>query len=144
MSDAQFSAFLAACRDELTGLQAQFQQRIQSSSDWFYNLSDCTLRIGGQSFQVTPIGTYSHEYGSWLWGWANEEFPLQAREASRHLQALYTLTGFRVFCDPGVEVSDCDAQDFSAMAIHCLGAIGVFRVPGAPTLFLAVHDATRQ
>lgn len=58
---------MAACRDELASLQPNFQRRIQGGDQWFYDLSDCTLRIGDQSFPITPIGTYSAEYQSWLW-----------------------------------------------------------------------------
>jgi hypothetical protein len=146
MSDGQFSAFLAACRNELAGVQARFQQRIRDAGQWFYDLSDCTLRIGGQSFSITPIGTYSAEYQSWLWAWANDEFPLLAREASKRLQTLHTVTGFHVFTNPGIGASANEADDFVALSVHSLGAIGFFRVPSesrqASTLFLAVHERT--
>jgi hypothetical protein len=140
MSDEQFSAFVAGCHDELAHLQPKFQHRIHGSGRWDYNLADCTLRIGDHLFPITPIGTHSAERQSWLWAWANEDFPLRARETSKCLQSLQTLTGFRVFTSPGIGASDSDAQTFSALSVHCLGAIGVFRVPGSPTLFLAVHE----
>lgn len=142
MSDEEFAAFLAACRAELATLQPQFQHRIREGGQWFYDLSERTLNIGEQSFSITPIGTHSAERQSWLWAWANEEFPLPARDASKQLQSLYTHTGFRVFTIPGIPASVGDAQDFVAMAVHSLGAIGFFRVPSdasTPTLFLAVH-----
>ncbi|MGC3989859.1 MAG: hypothetical protein QM796_09320 [Chthoniobacteraceae bacterium] len=144
MSDEQFSAFVAACRDELAHLQPRFQQRILGSDQWHYDLADCTLRIGDHSFPITPIGTHSPERHSWLWAWANEDFPLRAREASKSLQSLQNLTGFRVFTSPGIAASDSDAQVFSALAVRCLRAIGIFRVPGAPTLFLAVHEPPKS
>lgn len=144
MSDEQFSAFLAACRDELAKLQPQFQRRIHGGGQWFYDLSDCTLRIGNHSFSMTPIGTHSPEHQSWLWAWANEEFPRRAREASEQLQTLQKITGFRVFTSPGIGASNNDAEDFAALAVHCLGAMGFFRVPGAPTLFLAVHEPSNS
>ena len=139
MSDDEFAVFLTTCRNELAGLQPAFQQRVQGGGQWFYDLADGTLRIGDQLFPMTPIGTHSAEHQSWLWAWANEEFPPHARETAKQLQSLSTLTGYRVFTSPGIGASADDAQDFAAMAVHCLGAIGVFRVPGAPTLFLAVH-----
>lgn len=72
--------------------------------------------------------------------YAGEEFPAAAREASRSLQALRVLTGFRVFLDPGVEASVTDAQDFAALAAHQLEAIGVFRsTTDDTTLYLAIH-----
>jgi hypothetical protein len=141
MSDDEFFAFLNACRRELGALQSQFQERIEEGRPWSYDLADGTLRIGDESFPIVPIGTYSAEYNSWLWAWANEDFPLSSRETSKHLQSLHTLTGFQVFLDRGIGASASDAQDFAALAVHCLGAIGFFRVPGTPILYLAVHES---
>jgi hypothetical protein len=140
MSDDEFFAFLATCRDELVSLQAEFQQRINGRGQWFYDLSDCTLLIGDQSFPITPIGTYSAEYQSWLWAWANDEFPIKARDASKRLQSLHTLTGFQVFNEQGIGASSADAQDFAALAVHSLSAIGIFRTSGPSALYLAVHE----
>lgn len=90
---------------------------------------------------MTAIGTHSLEYQTLLWAWANEEFPEAIRAASRQLQSLHTVTGFRVFIDPGVEAASEDAQDFAALAVHQLGAIGFFRdASDSPTLYLAVHE----
>ena len=139
MSDAEFTSFLGACRDELATLQPDFHERISNGGQWLYNLDDCTLCVGNQSFPITPIGTYSAEQQSWLWAWANEEFPAAAREASERIQLLHTITGFRIFVSPGTGSSTSDADDFAALAVHCIGAIGLFRVPGNPTLLLAVH-----
>jgi len=61
MSDGEFATILAACRDVLAILQPTFQQRIQGGGKWLYDLSDCTLRVGEQSFPITPIGTHSPE-----------------------------------------------------------------------------------
>ena len=50
-------------------------------------------------------------------------------------------TGFRVFIDEGIEASSMDAQDFTALAVHQLGAIGFFReASDSPALYLAVHE----
>ena len=141
MSDAEFFAFLAACRDELVDKQLRFQQRIADAGSWFYDLQDCSLTFDSERFAVTAIGTHSLEYQTWLWAWANEEFPETARAASRQLQSLHTVTGFRVFIDPGIEASSADAQDFATLAVHHLGAIGFFRdASDNPTLYLAVHE----
>ena len=89
----------------------------------------------------TEIGSYSLRTQTWLWAWANEDFSPAAREASRRLQALHALTGFRVFVDPGIGASSADAQDFAALAVHQLEAIGFFRSPSdGPTLYLVVHE----
>ncbi len=142
LTDEQFFAFLQACRDELAAKQAQFNVRIAGASRWQCELADGTLAFDGQLFPVTAVGTHSAEQQTWLWAWANDSFPPLAREASRRIQALFDRTGFRVFLDEGMPAKSIDAQDVTAMAIHELGAIGMYRVPseGGPTLYLAVHE----
>jgi hypothetical protein len=141
MSDEEFFALLAACRDELTDKQAGFLRRIAGASRWQYEMADGSLTIGATRFGMTPIGSFSPQYQTWLWAWANEDFPEVARAASRRIQGLHAVTGFRVFLDPGINASSEDAQDFVALAVHQLEAIGFFRCPSdGPALYLAVHE----
>lgn len=71
---------------------------------------------------------------------SDPDFPPRARRAAEPLQALTDTTGLRVFSDPGVDASQADAQEFVALAVHHLDAIGFFRRPSdGPTLYLAVH-----
>jgi uncharacterized protein DUF6882 len=146
MSDEAFFAFLAACRDELAGKQARFQQRIAGARRWHYEMADGSLVIGDTDFGMTPIGTHSPAFESWLWAWANEDFPEVARAKSREIQGLHSATGFKAFLDPGIKASAADAQDFATLAVHQLGAIAFFRCPSedaAPVLYLAVHEPDR-
>lgn len=141
MSDAEFFAFLTACRDELAGKQAIFQERIGGASRWQYEMADGSLTIEDTRFAMTPIGSFDTQGRSWLWAWANEDFPEVARATSRQIQGFHAVTGFRVFLDPGIAASPADAQDFAALAVHQLGAIGYFRCPSdGPVLYLAVHE----
>jgi hypothetical protein len=143
LSDKEFIAFVEACRNELTMKQEIFQQRIAGCDCWFYDLADNSLTLGTFRYRITAVGTFSPEYETWLWAWANPDYPEIAREASRRIQSLYSITGFRVFTTEGIEASSTDAQDFAAMAIHQLDSIGLFKCPSdGPTLYLAVHEPT--
>ena len=127
--------------DEMAGKQSRFKQRVGGRTGWKYDLEDCSVTLGSERFCMTPIGTHSPEYQTWLWAWANEDFPEVARAASREIQSLHTVTGFRVFINPGIEASEEDADDFAALAVHQLGAIGFFReASSSPTLYVAVHE----
>jgi hypothetical protein len=98
-----------------------------------------TLAI--DDFLFGMIGTHNPAHNSWLWAWANEDFPASARTASRRIQSLHTVTGFRVFIDPATQASSADAQDFTASAVHILDAVGLVRCPSdGPVLYLAVHE----
>jgi hypothetical protein len=141
MTDDEFFAFLARCREELASRQAAFLNRIHGATRWTYEMADGSLTIGETRFDMTVVGSYSREYGTWLWAWANDDLPEAARAASRRLQALRDTTGFRVFTDPGIEGTEADARDFTALAVHELGAIGCFRCDeGRRVLYLAVHE----
>lgn len=141
MTDEEFFAFLSACREELADKQSRFERRIAGPGRWSYDLRDGSLTVGSERFSVTAVGTYSVEYQTWLWAWANEDFPEAARAASRRLQSLHDVTGFRVFINPGIEASSADAQDFTALSVHHLEAIGFFRGGAdSPILYLAVHE----
>ena len=141
MTDTEFFTFLAACRSELAEKQGRFQKLIVANAPWFYDMADCSLRIGNELFRMTPIGTFSAEHKSWLWAWANEQFPMIARERSKQIQRLYESTGFRVFLDPGIKASAKDAQDFTALSVHELEANGFFRTTSSePIVYLAVHE----
>lgn len=140
LTDDEFHAFLRACRDELAAKQARFQQRIASAARWQCELAEGTLSFDGMIFGITPVGTYSEAEQTWLWAWANESLPQKARETSRPIQALFDRTGFRVFVDAGLPATASDAEDLTAMALHELGATGLFRIPSEGlTLYLAVH-----
>jgi hypothetical protein len=49
---------------------------------WFYEMADGSLAIGYTRFGMMPRGTYSAAHQSWLWAWANEEFPPVAKESA--------------------------------------------------------------
>lgn len=143
LSDEEFLAFVRDCQDELSGKQARFQERIAGFTRWHYDMADGSLLLGETRFGMTVIGSYSPRYESWLWGWANEEFPETARADSRRIQGLGDVTGFQVFQDPGLSASVDDAEVFTALAIHQLSAIGRFRCPGEESeLFFAVHESS--
>jgi hypothetical protein len=141
MSDEEFFAFVAACQEELAEKQGRFFPRISGAGRWSYDMADCSLTLGAERYGMTPIGSFSPEYRTWLWAWANDDFPDYARDRSRRIQGLYQTTGFRVFLDPGIPASPTDAEDLTALAVHHLDAIGFFRCPSdGPVLYLAVHD----
>jgi sarcosine oxidase delta subunit len=143
LSDKEFFGFVDACRNELEAKQENFRHRIEGCDRWFYDLADNSLTLGTLRFRISAVGTFSPKYETWLWAWANPDYPETAREASRRIQSLFSITGFRVFTTEAIEASSADAQDFSAMAIHQLDSIGLFKCPSdGPTLYLAVHEPT--
>jgi hypothetical protein len=139
-TDEEFADFLSQCRSDLADRQAKFQRQIEGFGQWRYDLTELTLILGTACYPITPIGSWSAEHGTWLWAWANDSLPMQAREAARAIQGLHAQTGFRVFTDEGTDASSADAEDLTALAVHELGAIGFFRSRDEERdLYLAVH-----
>jgi hypothetical protein len=139
MSDEDFSAFLAHCRAEFAARQSRLLPRITAAATFSYDLNDCSLTLGEEHFTIIPVGTHNASLQTWLWAWANDSFPPAARESSRRLQGLFQTTGFRVFLDPGITATSTDAQDFTAIAVHHVNAIGFFRkTSNDVTLYLAI------
>lgn len=58
--------------------------------------------------------------------------------------SLHTLTGFKVFLDPGIAASAVDADDLAPLAAHQLEAIGVCKsTSNNTTLYMSVHSNNR-
>lgn len=141
LTDDEFFAFVARCREELAAKQSRFQERIAGAARWTYEMADRSLTIGDVRFGMTPVATFHAERNEWLWAWANDRFPHAAREASLLIQSLRDVTGFQVFVMPGIDASTRDAEDLAALAVHQLDAVGLFRCPTDDlVLYLAVHD----
>lgn len=140
LSDDEFADFLSACHKVLLMKQNSFMLHIAGAEQWHYDMPSGRLHIGSQTFGMTPIGTYSSPYESWLWAWANDDFPADVRALASGIQALHGTTGFGVFLQPGISASLDDVDDFVALAVHALGADAFFRcTSNEPTLYLAVH-----
>ena len=138
MTDDEFAAFLEGCRTELATKQPDFIKSL-TGEKWYYDLADSSLNIGTREYKITAIGTHNSELETWLWAWANDTFPEDARSASSTIKTLIDATGFKVFADAGINATSHDAQDLSACAVHVLDAKGLYRCPGEVTLYLAVH-----
>jgi len=89
--------------------------------------------------RFVPVGTWSSETGSWLWGWANESIdralvaPLQKLRDYGAQTRIELLTSERVAC------SAEEAQEIYAVAVHLLQAQGWYRSQMTPTS--VIHTA---
>ena len=95
-----------------------FWPQISEAGRWHYELADGSIIFGGTRYSMVPIGTFSPDYQTGLWAWANEDFPHFARSECQRLQGLHVTTGFRVLLDPGFPVSPEGVNDLVALSIH--------------------------
>jgi len=138
LTDEQFSAFMDSCQESLADLQNRFFDAIPDDAEWSYDLESGQFQIDGKSYPFVVIGSHNEELNTWLWGWANESLPSSARQSSKTIQQLQQLTGSQVFVDEGLEAGEADAEALSAMAVHVLGARGLFLCRGEANLYLAL------
>jgi hypothetical protein len=140
MTDMEFRALLDRCREELAAKQALFTADCISSAPYHYDLNQGVLAVGSERYASSLVGTRSITNGTWLWGWANDSFSDSVRQAASRAKSLYDVTGFRVFIDPGVHASKQDAEDFTALTVHAIDAIGFWRYAGEDNeMYLAVE-----
>ncbi|MDC7231641.1 MAG: hypothetical protein PQJ58_00290 [Spirochaetales bacterium] len=93
------------------------------------------------SFKALAIGTLVPDQQNWLWGWANRSLPEEMRNASGELKGLREETGFNIFEIESFKADTALAQELSALAVHVLGADGLYRVIGDQTvLYLALSE----
>lgn len=138
MTDIEFGNFLTQCRREYDVKQQRLGAVVGNDST-AYDLFKNNLRIGARNFSTTAIGSFSPEYKTWLWGWANRNFPEVAKVKSSNIKKLFGITGFNIFMDEGARATAVDAISFSAMAVHILEADGCMCFEEGSMLFLAVY-----
>lgn len=136
MDDDEFQAFLDSSYDDLEKKQSYLENEFGLGHFDRYDLEPENEQIifsssDGKRVQANfiPIGTFSPESGSWMWGWNNSAFTDSLRDKSKRLKVLAEITGFEMFLNPTSEVDEDMAWEMVAMAVHTLKSEGVYRAP---------------
>lgn len=137
MNDDQFDEFVDSCYEELEMKQANLidQYNLGNYERYWLNGDERTLDfitndITEITFKINYIGTWSHKNNNWMWAWANESMSDQIRVESSKLKELKDLTGYEIFNNNGFECDELMSMELTAMAVHQLNAIGMYRIPG--------------
>jgi hypothetical protein len=137
MEDADFDAFLASARDELSekqdrlaadyglGEHPQFTADLESGSLRF---CDSQGHVHVEAL-VTPIGSFCPEDETWQWLWANKSLPTHVREKSERLKGLYDFTGLDMFRVGKFQADQQMPWEIVAMSVKYLGLLGAYRAP---------------
>ncbi|QDH23103.1 DUF6882 domain-containing protein [Saccharibacillus brassicae] len=142
----QFEQFLGKARQELENKQQKFiaESDVSGYKEYWIDIPGSRLEfIEGQqakiSYEAICIGSWSQAKGSWMWAWAHDSFPEPVRRQSARLRELYEITGSPVFAEKEVPCNEPGALELTAMSIHHLDAIGMYRIPGEQAyLYVAV------
>lgn len=146
MIDEEFGGLLNFCYAELDAKQDYLinEYQLGSYDDFFYDQERKVLQFinGNQElleFYVLFIGTWSENCNTWMWAWENSNMTIDVRKEASVIKGLAETTGFNIFDTPSFECNEGDAYDITALAVHHLEAMGMYRVPEEDGhLFLAI------
>ncbi|NGZ77662.1 DUF6882 domain-containing protein [Saccharibacillus alkalitolerans] len=137
MTKTEFEVFLKSAYEELNAKQDRLieESGVAAYAEYWIDIEKETLDFlnGDQdkiSFDVVCIGTWSPANGSWMWAWAHEIFPEEVKRHSARLKELGEMTGSPVFAEEVFECNEGGAMELTALAVHHLDAIGMYRIPG--------------
>ena len=136
MSKKEYQAFLDSCYEELRRKQDILinEYHMGSFEDFWFDQEAKTLQFKngnavGLEFYVVLIGSWSGKSNTWMWGWANESVVEEMRVESSKIKELTTLTGNAIFEKTGFVADEYNAHELVAMAVHHLGALGMYSAP---------------
>jgi hypothetical protein len=137
MTSEEFDRFVDRARAELESKQESLTRSYgfgRYEKFWFdqltgkLQLKDSSGRVEVEA-DVTPIGSFSENSGTWKWAWSNESIVDALRQRSERLKELHAITGMDVFAAPAFRADEQMAWDATAMAVSHLGCMGCYRMP---------------
>ena len=137
MTEKEMWEFVDKCYDELEKKQKIFSEKynINSYKDFWWEQKRRILQfkngdVVGLEFKIVFVGTWVFNKNEWLWGWANNSHTDLIKKEASKIKKLYDLTGYDVFLNEFVEADETMAYELTAMAVHQLNAIGIYKSPG--------------
>lgn len=153
MTDDELDDLLDCCLSELQRKQDVLTSScgLGTFSSFWFDQPSGTLEFRDRNGQTRltakamPVGSHSRRSGTWMWAWANKSILPELRQAAERLQQLSSDTGVSAFSQPTLTVADAETPwELTAFAVHYLGAIGAYKVPGdLSDLYLAICSVER-
>lgn len=146
MNGEEIGGLLNLCYAELDAKQEYLinEYQLGSYERFVYDKERKVLQFRNDAhnvleFYVIIIGTWSGKSKTWTWAWANSNMALEVQKEASGLKAMAETTGFNVFEIHSFECNEGDAYDITALVVHHLEAMGMYRVPEEDGhLFLAI------
>lgn len=147
MNDNEYQQFVNACIAELEAKQEKIAELLLFEAQ--PDLSRETIRFldGEEVFveaEIVPIGSRGHQWGSWMWAWANPSWPPELRLHASRLKQLGASTGREEFLSENAfPVKDDETWGIIAVACRHLDALGVYQMlAGDSDFFFAIRKLT--
>jgi len=152
MNKKEYKAFLDSCYVELQKKQERLFSEFglgHYDDFWFDQLTE-TIQFKkdgeiGLEFKFVLVGSWSSNSNSWMWAWANTSVAEEVREKSAAIKELAAITGSSVFEEEAFGAEEITAHELTAMAVHHLGALGMYIAPsGNKKVFMALMETGNQ
>ena len=155
MTEREFERFVQSAMTELSQKQdlLSAQYRLGHYARWELDQETETLQFfdaaGRKALraEVTHIGSYASNSGTWKWAWSNDGVLPHVRAKAEPLRQLAAVTGLHVFAEHAtMSVDENMAWELAAISARHLDALGVYRAPSSSrplATFLAITEIQR-
>lgn len=120
-----------------------FSKEVGEYNKWFYSLDNLTIDFSNESksasYSIIPIGTYSVEYGTFLWGWANKGWGENTQNVAKVLKELHNEFGINAFLQEGFRCKEEELDEILSLSLYGLNGMTIFKIKDEdPWLFLCI------
>jgi len=118
----------------LTEIQNNFKAKyaIDDYESWYYTQASEVLRLYSNDkeifFKYIPVGTYSRNTKTWLWGWSNNDSVEPRKHRTLKIKDLGEQIGFDELKNNHFEGDEYIGWELTSISFHHLGGIGTYRV----------------
>ena len=146
MTDNEFDNFVDNCYQELKTKQSLLfsEYNLGKYDEYWYDQTTESIQFKTAGnveleFIILPIGSWSSKSNTWAWAWANKSITDELKSQSIKIKDLANYTGYGIFEKEAFEADEFMAHELTSMAVHHLGALGMYIVPSNNLkLFLAL------
>jgi hypothetical protein len=150
MKPEEFSAFQHNAVHELMALNERCEEEFHISSwpRWHYDLERETLTFSENGVpkvlaSIQVVGTTSVSGGTWLWGWANENLPPNAKKEVAKVREFGLAGEIRELTEAELPDDEYLGWAMTAVAAKLLGAKGAYRCPGKNGFVYVVYSSVK-
>lgn len=146
-----WDGYVGSCCAELERKQEKFRRDfgIDKYKRWDWDQATGQLVFSNKDVPAVIadfvfIGSVSTASNTWLWAWANFSLAENLRKQGLEVRETGERENFPHLAEARWSADEHDGWDMAAVAVHVLGAIGVYRTPGeSGTTFLALMSARK-
>jgi hypothetical protein len=133
---AEWDGLVATCHQVVHEKQAALDKKYEISKHkrWDYDQATASLTFSNDGVaaviaDVEFIGSYSKSGKTWLWSWANFSLLPSVRTRIEAVAEYGEENGLLHLLVPIYPANEIDSWELAGVAVHLLGAQGVYRAP---------------